>query len=310
MLTHGLGVSSLIFSIDTLETNLVEYLFAHGFDVWALDYRASIDLPASYTQFSGDEIAKYDYPAAVKKILDVTGADSVQVVAHCFGSTTFFMAMLAGLKGVRSAVISQIATNIVAPLVTSIKCGLHMPSVMDALGIDSLNAVATDGKWYEKLYDRAIAVMPMQEEERCINATCRRITFMYSNLYEHDQLNAATHDALHEMFGIANVTSFEHLAELVRHGHLVSAKGEEIYMPHLERLAIPMAFIHGAENNCFLPESTQLTVKLLSEKNGSNLYSRHVIPNYGHIDCIYGKNAVRDVYPFILHHLEGPGLGN
>jgi cholesterol oxidase len=307
MLTHGLGVSSLIFSIDTIETNLVEYLFAHGFDVWSLDYRASIDLPASYTQFSGDEIANYDYPAAVEKVREITGADSVQMVAHCFGSTTFFMAMLAGLKGVRSAVISQIATNIVPPLMTSIKCGLHMPSVMDALGIDSLNAVATDGKWYEKLYDRAISVMPMEHEERCNSATCRRITFMYSNLYEHDQLNAATHDALHEMFGIANVTSFEHLAELVRKGHLVSVKGEEIYMPHLERLAIPMAFIHGADNNCFLPESTQLTVKLLSEKNGSSLYSRHVIPNYGHIDCIYGKNAVRDVYPFILHHLEGPG---
>ena len=48
---------------------------------------------------------------------------------------------------------------------------------------------------------------------------------------------------IHEMFGIANVTSYEHLAELVRQGHLVSVKGDEIYMPHLERLAIPMAFI-------------------------------------------------------------------
>jgi cholesterol oxidase len=244
----------------------------------------------------------------VQKVLEVTGAESVQMVAHCFGSTTFFMAMLAGLKGVRSAVISQIATNIVAPLMTNIKTGLHMPSLMDALGIDSLNAyVSTEARWYEKLYDRAISLMPMQSEERCNSATCHRITFMYSNLYEHDQLNTATHDALHEMFGIANVTSFEHLAELVRKGHLVAFNGDEVYMSHLERLAIPMAFIHGAENNCFLPESTQLTIELLGEKNGSKLYSRHVIPNYGHIDCIYGKNAVQDVYPFILHHLEGPG---
>ena len=308
MLSHGLGVSSLIFSIDTIETNLLEYLFAHGFDVWLLDYRASIDLPASLTQFSGDEIATQDYPAAVNKVREVTGAESVQMVAHCFGSTTFFMAMLAGLQGVRSAVCSQIATNIVAPLVTKIKTGLHMPSVLDALGVDSLSAyVDTDAKWYEKLYDRALDLVPMQLEERCNNATCHRITFMYSNLYEHDQLNEATHEALHEMFGIANTASFEHLAELVRKGHLVAANGAEVYMPHLDRLAIPISFIHGAENNCFLPESTELTVKLLGEKNGSKLYTRHVIPNYGHIDCIYGKNAVRDVYPFILHHLEGTG---
>jgi cholesterol oxidase len=308
ILSHGLGVSSLIFSIDTIQTNLVEYLFAHGFDVWLLDYRASIDLPASYGQFSGDEIAKHDYPAAVDKVREVTGADSVQMVAHCFGSTTFFMAMLAGLKGVRSAVCSQIATDIVAPIMTRIKTGLHMPSVLDALGVDSLNAyVDTNAKWYEKLYDRALDIMPMELEERCNNATCHRITFMYSNLYEHDQLNEATHEALHEMFGIANTASFEHLAELVRKGHLVAANGDETYMPHLDRLAIPITFIHGAENNCFLPESTEQTVKLLSEKNGSKLYTRHVIPNYGHIDCIYGKNAVNDVYPFILHHLEGPG---
>ena len=308
ILSHGLGVSSLIFSIDTIETNLLEYLYAHGFDVWLLDYRASIDLPSSQTQFSGDEIATEDYPAAVAKVREVTGAESVQMVAHCFGSTTFFMAMLAGLQGVRSAVCSQIATNIVAPLATKIKCGLHMPSVLDALGVDSLNAyVDTNAKWYEKLYDRALDLMPMQLEERCNNATCHRITFMYSNLYEHDQLNEATHQALHEMFGIANTTSFEHLAALVRKGQLVSAKGEDIYMPHLERLAIPISFIHGAENNCFLPESTEQTVKLLGEKNGSKLYTRHVIPKYGHIDCVYGKNAATDVYPLIVQHLEGDG---
>lgn len=308
ILSHGLGVSSLIFSIDTIDTNLLEYLFAHGFDIWLLDFRASIDLPASSGQFSGDDIATQDYPAAVSKVREVTGADSVQMVAHCFGSTTFFMAMLAGLQGVRSAVCSQIATNIIAPPTTRIKCGLHMPSVLRALGVDSLNAyVDTNAKWYEKLYDRALDVMPMQLEERCNNATCHRITFMYSNLYEHDQLNTATHEALHEMFGIANSTSFEHLATLVRKGHLVAANGDEVYMPHLDRLAIPIAFIHGAENNCFLPESTKRTVDLLSKKNGRKLYSRHVIPGYGHIDCIYGKNAAKDVYPFMLHHLEGPG---
>ena len=29
-----------------------------------------------------------------------------------------------------------------------------------------------------------------------------------------------------------------------------------------------------------------------------------MIPGYGHIDCIYGKNAAKDVYPFVLEHLE------
>lgn len=308
MLAHGLGVSSLIFSIDTIETNLVEYLYAHGFDVWLLDYRASIELPSAETQFSADEIAKYDYPAAVDFVRRATGASSVQMVAHCFGATTFVMAMLAGLEGVRSAVCSQIATDIVAPLVTRLKTGLHMPSALHALGVESLNAyVDTNADWLNRLYDTALRLYPMQAEEHCKDAVCHRISFMYSNLYEHDQLNTATHEALHEMFGVANTTAFEHLALLVRKGHLVSRTGEEIYMPHLKRLAIPITFIHGAENQCFLPESTRRTFDLLRETNGSGLYTRHVIANYGHIDCIYGQRAVLDVYPHILHQLEAAG---
>ena len=69
-------------------------------------------------------------------------------------------------------------------------------------------------------------------------------------------------------------------------------------------MAIPITFISGAENECFLPESTEITYNLLREKNGKDLYKRYVIPRYGHIDCIYGKNAVKDVYPLILRHLE------
>ena len=42
----------------------------------------------------------------------------------------------------------------------------------------------------------------------------------------------------------------------------------------------------------------------LARWQGEDLYARHVIPNYGHIDCIFGKNAAADVYPHVLRHLE------
>jgi cholesterol oxidase len=305
MLSHGLGVSSKIFSIDTIETNLLEYLWAQGYDVWLLDYRASTDLPASSVRSSADDIAANDYPAAVATVRRLTGADTIQVVVHCYGSVSFFMAMLSGLQGVRSAVCSQIGTHVVVPESMKIVAGLHLPGVLDHLGVDSLTAyVDTHANWLERLYDRALSLYPIEAEERCTSATCHRISFMYSPLYEHDQLNEATHDALHEMFGVASIGAFEQLGAMARAGHLVSASGADIYLPHLERLAIPIAFIHGAENKCFMPKATELAYNMLIERNGAALYSRHVIPNYGHIDCIFGKNAVNDVYPFILSHLE------
>ena len=305
ILSHGLGVSSLIFSTDTIDTNLTEYLFAHGYDVWLLDYRDSIALPASANISNGDDVATKDYPAAVAKVRELTGAPSVQMVVHCWGSTTFFMAMLAGLQGVRSAVCSQIATHIVGPTMTKIKTGLHLPSFLDELGVKSLTAyVDTHADWRERLYDAALKLYPVHLTEECDNPVCNRISFMYAPLYQHEQLNQLTHDTLHELFGVANIRAFEHIALLARKGHLVAMDGAEAYLPHLDRLAIPIKFIHGAANQCFLPESTEITYNLLRQANGDKLYSRTVVPGYGHIDCIYGKNAVNDIFPLMLSHLE------
>ena len=305
ILSHGLGVSSRIFSIDTIETNLLEFLYAHGYDVWLLDFRSSIELPASAQQFDADDVAQYDYPAAVAKVREVTKSPSVQMMVHCYGSTTFFMAMLAGLEGVRSVVSSQVATHIACPPMTRLKSGLHLPALLNKLGVESLTAYTdTNANWFSRLYDRFLDVFPNDKEEECTSAVCHRISFMYSLLYEHDQLNGPTHEALHEMFGIANIHEMDHLTLMVRAGKLRSADGQDIYLPHLGRLAIPITFIHGAENACFLPESTAQTMELLRQHNGAHLYRRHVIPDYGHIDCIFGKRAAHDVYPLILKHLE------
>jgi cholesterol oxidase len=218
------------------------------------------------------------------------------------------MAMLAGLTGVRSALVSQIGPHVVAPALTRMKSGLHTPELLRALGFDSLTAAASQrDDWAERLYDAALRLWPVPPGEQCTSATCRRISFLYAPLYEHDQLDAATHDALHEMFGIANVASFDHLALLVRRGQLVDAAGRDVYMPHFDRLRIPITFLHGAENACFLPESTERSLAALRAANGPAFYRRRLIPGYGHIDCIFGRDASRDVYPHVLEHLERVG---
>jgi cholesterol oxidase len=305
LLVHGLGVSSRIFTLDTIDANLTEYLHAHEYDIWLLDYRASIELEASRSRFTGDDVATRDYPAAVQQVLRLTGASSVQAVVHCFGSTTFFMAMLAGLQGVRSAVASQIATHIEGSALVRLKTGLHVPEFLDAVGVDSLTAYTdTHADWKDRLFNAALKLYPVEFDERCHSPVCHRITFLYALLYEHTQLNEATHNTLHELFGVANIGAFEHLALMSRQGKLVAAGGADVYLPHLQRLAIPICLIHGAENQCYLPKSTEITYRLLRESNGEHLYTRHVIPRYGHIDCIFGKDAARDVYPLILAHLE------
>jgi len=85
---------------------------------------------------------------------------------------------------------------------------------------------------------------------------------------------------------------------------LLRADGYDSYMPHLERMKMPITLISGAKNGVFLPESSEASYKELCEVNGDQYYTRHVLADYGHNDCLIGKNTVHDVYPLILEHLE------
>ncbi len=306
ILSHGLGVSSKIFTMDTYETNLMEYLVAQDYDVWLMDFRVSIELPSSKNQATADQIAKYDYPASIDKVLAVTGAETAQMVVHCFGATTWTMGVLGGyIKNVRSAIVSQVSIYVKVGALANLKTGLYVPEFLDKVGINSLTAyVDKESDWENKLYDKMLKLYPIQKEEQCQNPVCRRITFLYGQLYEHDQLNELTHNNLHEMYGVANMASLQHSGEIVRKGHVVTADGDDFYMNHLDRMKFPITFIGGAENECFLPESLEQTFQALKKHNGEKWYKKYSIPNYGHIDCIHGKNASTDVYPYILERLE------
>jgi cholesterol oxidase len=63
LLTAAAGISTRIFSLDTIETNLVEFLFAHSYDAWLLD---SAEAP--------------DREAALATVKEITRAATVQML--------------------------------------------------------------------------------------------------------------------------------------------------------------------------------------------------------------------------------------
>ena len=47
--------------------------FCFRYDVWLVDWRGSCDLPwAVYQDYTMDECAAYDVPAAIEKVLEIT----------------------------------------------------------------------------------------------------------------------------------------------------------------------------------------------------------------------------------------------
>ena len=304
ILSPGFGNSGHAFLLDTTDQNFPEYLHAQGYDVWVLDYRASPSLASAPTQFTLDDIAKHDYPAAVRAVRELSGAETVQVMAHCIGSATFLMALALGLEGVRHGVASQVTLHPRAGTLNELRAGVYAPRILQALDVDTLTTDRDDDlSLAERLYERALQVYP-SGEEACGLPFCRRVMFLYGEVYDHDQLNEATHEALHEVFGVANLTTFEQITLALREGHIVAADGEDVYLPATDNLRVPLSFLHGEHNRLFEPEGSRLTYEYLREKNGRELYTHTIVPGYAHMDLFVGKDAARDVYPVITAELD------
>ena len=303
ILAPGFGTSTLAFSIDTIDTNFPEFLYSHGYDTWLFDYRASPDLASARTQFTLDDIATRDHPAAIAKVLEVTGAPDVQMVVHCIGSMTYLMGTMADkIHSVRSAVCSQLALFTDSPPINELKAGLKIGSMLRLLGEKTITTDFDSNNWQDKLVDDVLKLFPM--EGRFKGPVERKIQTFYGEVYNHDRLNKATHDVMHEMFGIANLTTFKHIALLVREGKVLNQKGKDVYMPHVDRLNLPITFVHGAENNLFLPSGTWKTLRLLAEQNDAMNYSRVEFPKYSHMDLFIGEHAAKDIFPTLVAELD------
>ena len=312
MVAHGAAVWSGMFLLPTIAENFTAYLVKNGYDVWLLDWRASIKLPLR--QFTLDEAAENDFPAAIKFIKEKTRADSIQAVVHCAGASTFFMTLAAGLaRDVRCVSCSQIALHYKVPLATETKCLLHLDAVLKGAGLDELSTVDDpEHPVYQRLFTDFVNLI----HHECTSPVCHRITFLFGHLYRHDKLNAATHDRLNEQFGKCNITAFRHLAQIIRHGSALKYDyghaenrqryGADIPPSYLnpEHLRIPITLVSGELNRTYLPESTEETFDWLRSANDPKLYTRHVVPAYGHIDNFMGYRANADAYPLFLEQLE------
>ena len=305
LLVHGAGVRAELFR-PPVDRTLVDALVDDGYDVWLLNWRASIDVgPVPWTL---DDAAAYDHPAAVNYVLAETGAETVKAIVHCQGSTSFCMSAAAGLLPQVDVIVSNaVSLHPVIPPFSRFKIRVLRP-VMQRL-TPYLNPAWGDGP--STLFSRLARWTVMATHHECNNPVCRMVSFTYGSgrpaLWRHENLNEATHDWIRGEFAEVPMSFFAQMAACVEAGQLVSVTNRpglpSAYARSAPRTDARFALFAGAKNLCFLPESQERTFEFL-QRHRAGKDSLHVLPEYGHLDPFLGKEAARDVFPLILAELN------
>ena len=307
ILSPGFGTSSIAYTIDTVETNYPEYLYEHGYDVWVLDYRAS---PAAAVRRDAVHARRHrastTIPPPSRRCAAATGAESVQIVAHCVGSLTMLMALGLGLTG-------RTFGGRVAAHPAPARRHAERASCRHLRG----RRVRRSGRRCAHDRDRRRPVVARE----ALRQGARRLP-VGRRAVRPPVLPARD---VHVRRGLRPRPP-------QRRDPRPSRRGIRRRQPHdvpadlqdPQRRAMPGAttatydYLDGAERSrhpdrlhprrgttgCSCPRAARSPYEFLREHNDPALYSRHVIPRYAHMDCFVGKDAARDVYPLVTAQLD------
>lgn len=303
LMVHGAGVRSRIFNPPRTDgLNLDDALVQAGFDVWNFDWRASIDQAPN--QWTLDRAAVHDYPAAVAKILEVSGATDVKAMIHCQGSTSFMMSLVAGLLPDVSTVVSNaVSLHPVVPTLARLKALYAVPSLGQFFPyLNPQWGISAPPGW-PKIFDFYVRAI----HHECNNPVCKWSSFTFGSgfptLWRHENLDEATHDWLSAEFAHVPMSFFRQIGQCIKSGHLVTT-GEFDALPKSITDTAPktdarVVLLAGENNVCFYPESQMRSYDYL-ESFAPGRHSYHELPGYGHLDVFIGKHAARDVFPLII----------
>lgn len=333
----GASVDHQIYALPTIRMNAVNYFQRAGYRVFVTVHRIGMLMEAqqSWTTFDARldiraclEFIRKRYPTYAEPKKDGSERDTdvnhepeaIYTIAHCMGSVAFSAGLLDGTipaKWIKGVTCSQVFMNPIWNCMNMIKI-LALPIPADTLyrffaGNWFSCGTGKNDSYLQKTLNEALRLMPDNRKEICNNATCHRISLVFARCWNHRNLNEATHRQIDRFFGGVNMTLMHLLMRQGYQGHVMSNGPlyERLDTPENVRKlkGIPFLLFVGGDNAVLSPESTERTYEVLtdtftSHHDGGIQYRRRVVPDYGHLDCWMGRNAWKDVYPFVLEEVD------
>jgi len=315
MIAHGLTTSTDMFIMPE-HYNLVSYLLDNGFtDVWSLDFRMSNRHSYNLTRhrMTMDDIALFDYPAAIATMRERIGDRRIHVICHCLGSVSFTMSLFGkAVDGIASTIANSVALTPRVPRWSHLKLYAAPPFVEYVLGYPYLNPLwsydpgISTGKIFSKINSRF--------HRECNVPACHMLSLMWGSghpaLYSHENLLEVTHRRGGDLYGGSSMNYYRHVRKMVRAGRAVKydpndpkyGRLPDDYFQYAREIETPVLFMTGEANRVFTDSNVYCYQKL--EELVPGRHELHVFPNYGHQDVFMGKNNHIDVFPRLVEFLN------
>jgi lysosomal acid lipase/cholesteryl ester hydrolase len=313
---HGLTTSTDMFVMPE-HYNLVSYLLDHELtDVWTIDFRMSNRYSYNMRRhrYNMDDVAMYDFPAALAKIRESIGDRRLHVICHCLGSVSFMMSLFGRqVDGVASVIANSVALTPRVPAWSKMKISAAPFLVDYVLNIPYLNPQwSEEPRWtigwtFSKVVDFF--------HRECDVSACHMLSMMWGTgwpaLYEHDNLADVTHRRGGDLYGPTSMNYYRHVGKMLKADN-TAVKYEpddpkydglpNDYFEHAREIETPVLFMTGENNRVFTDSNVECHRRL--EQLVPGRHQLHVFPGYGHQDPFMGKNNDVDIFPRLVEFIH------
>ncbi|MCO5555302.1 hypothetical protein L7F22_008847 [Adiantum nelumboides] len=185
---------------------------------------------------------------------------------------------------------------------------LFLPLILISLKLLGSNCVldfsdSPSESWRHRLLLKVSCLIP--RVEHCTCKECDPFSSIFGNAFWHENLTERLHAWLSKDTLVRlPACGFRQLRQICMAGNVVKSSGEDIYMPHTGRLALPTTYISGGRPLLVTPTTSERAHALMQHHHPEFHHERHVVHGYGHSDLLIAERAPQDIFPLIFGGLS------
>ncbi|XP_024187001.1 uncharacterized protein LOC112191810 isoform X1 [Rosa chinensis] len=302
------GYSTESYWLPTEPNDLVRSLLEEGHDTWLLQPRLHPLNPSN--NFTIEDVARFDIPAAINKILELHGPSAkVHVVAHCVGGLSMHIAVMGGhVSATHVASLSCTNSSMFFNLNAFARVKMWLPLIpisMFILGEDKTVPLLEASNLSLRHHLLRLTARFIPRYERCTCNECEVFSGMFGNTFWHENITPTMHQWLNKQSSTRlPMSAFPHLRKICNSGFIVDSNGCSSYLIHPERMALPTLYISGGRSLLVTPQTSFLAHKYMKLHQPGFRHERVVVEGFGHSDLLIGEESHKKVFPHILSHIR------